>query len=102
MSSATQQRMKRVVIDHFDGPELLKVVEDDILSSRAGVAAEWQRIRSGSFREDDCLGEEEGAQEGAALRRLPRRLGRCVSYLLAFDREVVMQHCRRAAGRVHR
>jgi NADPH2:quinone reductase len=30
MSSATQQRMKRVVIDHFGGPEVLKVVEDDI------------------------------------------------------------------------
>src|SRR5918995_250458 len=30
MSSATQQRMKRVVIDQFGGPEVLKVVEDDI------------------------------------------------------------------------
>ena len=30
MSSATPQRMKRVVIDHFGGPEVLKVVEDDI------------------------------------------------------------------------
>src|SRR5881409_315203 len=30
MSSATQQRMKRVVIDHFGGPEVLKVVEVDI------------------------------------------------------------------------
>jgi NADPH:quinone reductase len=30
MSSATQQWMKRVVIDHFGGPEVLKVVEDDI------------------------------------------------------------------------
>jgi NADPH:quinone reductase len=30
MSSATQKRMKRVVIDQFGGPEVLKVVEDDI------------------------------------------------------------------------
>ena len=30
MSSATQQRMRRVVIDRFGGPEVLKVVEDDI------------------------------------------------------------------------
>src|SRR2546425_9862643 len=30
MSSATQQRMKRVVIAQFGGPEVLKVVEDDI------------------------------------------------------------------------
>src|SRR5262249_11642937 len=30
MSSATQQRMKRVVIHHFGGPEVLKVVDDDI------------------------------------------------------------------------
>ena len=29
MSSATQQRMKRVVIAQFGGPEVLKVVEDD-------------------------------------------------------------------------
>jgi NADPH:quinone reductase len=30
MSSPAQQRMKRVVIDQFGGPEVLKVVEDDI------------------------------------------------------------------------
>jgi Alcohol dehydrogenase GroES-like domain len=30
MSSARQQRMKRVVIDQFGGPEVLRVVEDDI------------------------------------------------------------------------
>jgi NADPH:quinone reductase len=36
MSSATRQRMKRVVIDHFGGPEVLKVVDDDIPQPRPG------------------------------------------------------------------
>src|SRR5438045_5267070 len=30
MSSATQERMKRVVVDHFGGPEVLRMVEDDV------------------------------------------------------------------------
>src|SRR6059058_452200 len=29
MSSATQEPMKRVVVDHFGGPEVLRVVEND-------------------------------------------------------------------------
>src|SRR6188472_4462106 len=28
--SATQQKMKRVVVDHYGGPEALRVVEDDV------------------------------------------------------------------------
>jgi NADPH2:quinone reductase len=36
MSPATQQLMKRVVIDQFGGPEVLKVVEDDIPQPRSG------------------------------------------------------------------
>jgi NADPH:quinone reductase len=36
MSSATQQRMKRVVIDQFGCPEVLKVVEDDVPQPRPG------------------------------------------------------------------
>ena len=30
MHSATRQQMKRVIIDQFGGPEVLKVVEDDV------------------------------------------------------------------------
>ena len=30
MTAATQQRMKRVVVDHFGGPDVLKVVEADV------------------------------------------------------------------------
>jgi len=46
MSSATQQRMKRVVIDHFGGPEVLKVVEDDIPQPGPGEV----RVRVKGFK----------------------------------------------------
>ena len=36
MSSTTQPQMKRVVVDHFGGPEVLKVVEDDLPRPGAG------------------------------------------------------------------
>jgi hypothetical protein len=36
MSSPTQQRMKRVVVDHFGGPEVLRVVEEEAPPAAAG------------------------------------------------------------------
>jgi NADPH2:quinone reductase len=36
MSSATQERMRRVVVDHFGGPDVLRVVEDDVPRPGAG------------------------------------------------------------------
>ena len=61
MSSATQQRMKRVVIDHFGGPEVLKVVEDDIPEPGPGevrvrVLAAGVSFTDGLLRAGDYLG----------------------------------------------
>jgi NADPH:quinone reductase len=36
MSTATPHRMKRVVVDHYGGPEVLRVVEDDVPRPAAG------------------------------------------------------------------
>src|SRR5512132_4052320 len=59
MSSATQQRMKRVVVDHFGGPEVLKVVEADIPRPgpgevrvrvlAAGVSFTDAQLRAGTY-----------------------------------------------------
>src|SRR2546425_9159052 len=49
MSSATQQRMKRVVIDHFGGPEVLTVVEDDIPQRGPGEVRVRVLAAGGSF-----------------------------------------------------
>src|SRR5437870_11108056 len=59
MSSATQQRMKRVVIDQVGGPEVLKVVDDDIPQPgpgevrvrvlAAGVSFSDALLRAGSY-----------------------------------------------------
>ena len=34
MSSATQERMKRVVVDHFGGPDVLRVVPVEVVPPR--------------------------------------------------------------------
>jgi len=59
MSSATQERMKRVVVDHFGGPDVLRVVEDDAprpgpgeVSVRvlaAGVSFTDAQLRAGTY-----------------------------------------------------
>ena len=59
MSSATQQRMKRVVVDHFGGPEVLQVVEDDaprpgsgevlVRVLAAGVSFTDAQLRAGTY-----------------------------------------------------
>ena len=59
MSSATQQRMKRVVVDHFGGPEVLKVVEADVPRPgpgevrvrvlAAGVSFTDAQLRAGTY-----------------------------------------------------
>ena len=56
MSSATPQRTKRVIVDHFGGPEVLRVVEEDapqpgpgevrVRVLAAGVSAAARRIPS--------------------------------------------------------
>ncbi len=59
MSSATQERMKRVVVDHFGGPEVLRVVEEDVPQPgpgevrvrvlAAGVSFTDALIRAGTY-----------------------------------------------------
>src|SRR5215207_243864 len=59
MSSATQERMKRVVVDHFGGPEVLRVVEDDaprpgpgevrVRVLAAGVSFTDSQLRAGTY-----------------------------------------------------
>src|SRR5438034_7405723 len=59
MSSATQERMKRVVVDHFGGPEVLKVVEGDVPQPgqgevrvrvlAAGVSFTDAQLRAGTY-----------------------------------------------------
>ena len=59
MSSATQERMKRVVVDHFGGPDVLRVVEDDAPRPRpgevrvrvlaAGVSFTDAQLRAGTY-----------------------------------------------------
>ena len=59
MSSATQERMKRVVVDHFGGPEVLRVVEDDaprpgpgevrVRVLAAGVSFTDAQLRAGAY-----------------------------------------------------
>src|SRR5437763_13837148 len=59
MSSATQERMKRVVVDHFGGPEVLKVIEEDaprpgpgevrVRVLAAGVSFTDALIRAGTY-----------------------------------------------------
>jgi NADPH:quinone reductase len=59
MSSATQQHMRRVVVDHFGGPEVLKVVEDDVPQPgegevlvrvlAAGVSFTDSQLRAGTY-----------------------------------------------------
>jgi NADPH:quinone reductase len=59
MSSATQERMKRVVVDHFGGPEVLRVVEDDaprpgpgevlVRVLAAGVSFTDAQLRAGTY-----------------------------------------------------
>jgi NADPH2:quinone reductase len=59
MSSATQERMKRVVVDHFGGPEVLRVVEDAVPRPgpgevrvrvlAAGVSFTDAQLRAGAY-----------------------------------------------------
>jgi Alcohol dehydrogenase GroES-like domain len=59
MSSATQQRMKRVVVDHFGGPEVLRVVEEEaprpgpgevlVRVLAAGVSFTDAQLRAGTY-----------------------------------------------------
>ncbi len=59
MSSTTQPQMKRVVVDHFGGPEVLKVVEDDrprpgtgevrVRVLAAGVSYTDAMLRAGTY-----------------------------------------------------
>ena len=59
MSSATRERMKRVVVDHFGGPEVLRVVEDDaprpgpgevrVRVLAAGVSFTDAQLRAGAY-----------------------------------------------------
>ena len=59
MSSATQERMKRVVVDHFGGPEVLRVVDDAIPRPgrgevrvrvlAAGVSFTDAQLRAGAY-----------------------------------------------------
>ena len=59
MSSATKQRMRRVVVDHFGGPEVLRVVEDGVPEPgpgevrvrvmAAGVSFTDAQIRAGTY-----------------------------------------------------
>jgi NADPH:quinone reductase-like Zn-dependent oxidoreductase len=59
MSSATQERMKRVVVDHFGGPEVLRVVDDAIPRPgqgevrvrvlAAGVSFTDSQLRAGAY-----------------------------------------------------
>src|SRR5262249_44980065 len=59
MSVATQERMRRVVVDHFGGPEVLSVVEDDVPEPgpgevrvrvlAAGVSFTDSQLRAGTY-----------------------------------------------------
>jgi NADPH2:quinone reductase len=59
MSSTPQERMKRVVVDHFGGPEVLRVVEDDapqpgpgealVRVLAAGVSFTDAQLRAGAY-----------------------------------------------------
>ena len=59
MSSVTPQRMKRVVVDHFGGPEVLRVVEEDVPQPgpgevrvsvlAAGVSFTDAQLRAGTY-----------------------------------------------------
>src|SRR5438046_3787895 len=59
MSSATQERMRRVVVDHFGGPEVVTVVEDDaprpgpgevrVRVLAAGVSFTDAQLRAGAY-----------------------------------------------------
>ena len=59
MSSATEEQMKRVVVDHFGGPEVLKVVEDGVPKPgpgevhvrvlAAGVSFTDAQMRAGTY-----------------------------------------------------
>ena len=59
MSSATQERMKRVVVDHYGGPEVLRVVEEDdprpgpgevrVRVLAAGVSFTDAQLRAGTY-----------------------------------------------------
>jgi NADPH:quinone reductase len=59
MSSATQQRMKRVVVDHYGGPEVLRLVEEDaprpgpgevrVQVLAAGVSFTDAQLRAGTY-----------------------------------------------------
>src|SRR5213592_3721394 len=59
MSFATQERMQRVVVDHFGGPEVLRVVEDDVPQPgpgevrvrvlAAGVSFTDSQLRAGTY-----------------------------------------------------
>ncbi len=59
MSSATQERMKRVVVDHYGGPEVLRVVEADVPQPgpgevrvrvlAAGVSFTDAQMRAGTY-----------------------------------------------------
>ena len=53
MSSATQQRMKRVIVDRFGGPEVLKVVEDDV--PRPGPGEARVRVLAAGVSFSDAL-----------------------------------------------
>jgi len=59
MSSATQQRMKRVVVDHYGGPEVLRMIEEDaprpgpgevrVRVLAAGVSFTDAQLRAGTY-----------------------------------------------------
>ena len=59
MSSATPQRTKRVIVDHFGGPEVLRVVEEDapqpgpgevrVRVLAAGVSFTDSQLRAGTY-----------------------------------------------------
>ena len=59
MGSGRQERMKRVIVDHFGGPEVLKVVEDDVPQPgpgevrvrvlAAGVSFTDAQLRAGTY-----------------------------------------------------
>ena len=79
MSSATRQRMKRVVIDQFGGPEVLKVVDDDIPQPGPAIATlsitSSTPERKGEPRVLHIRRYEATANRRASLRSIPTKKG---------------------------
>jgi NADPH:quinone reductase len=53
MSAATRERMRRVVVDHFGGPDVLQVVEDDI--PRPGVGEVRVKVLAAGVSYTDAM-----------------------------------------------